>query len=417
VGGEYGGASIYVAEHAPPDRRGLDTSWLNATAPAGLVLALALIIGCRLLMSEEAFAEWGWRLPFLVSIVLLGISLWIRLRLEESPVFARMKAEGAITKAPYAEAFGQWKNLKHCLAVFAWIAGTTSFFYAAHFYSLYFLQRTLKVDGLTANILVMTALVIAIPTYLLWGWLSDRYGRKLFLAGGTAIGALALFPLYHLLTDAANPALASAQRNAPVVVIADPATCSFQFDPIGTRRFDTRDCDVARSFLARAGVSYQSIAAPAGAAAEIRIGDRALAAPDPRGMTEVARESEITAFQTRAREALAAAGYPLGADPARMNMPMVVAIIALMAIISAMYFAPMAAFLVELFPARIRYTALSTPYHFATGWVGGFLPATAFAIVAATGDVYSGLWYPVGFATVGAVICVLFLPETRGRPI
>jgi len=417
VGGEYGGASIYVAEHSPPNRRGLDTSWLNATAPAGLVLALVLVIACRFAMSEEAFAAWGWRVPFLVSIVLLGVSMWIRLQLEESPVFARMKAEGAITKAPFAEAFGQWKNLKYVLAVFGWIAGTTSFFYAAHFYSLYFLQRTLKVDGLTANILVMTALLIAVPTYLFWGWLSDKYGRKLFLAGGTAIGALALFPLYHLLTNAANPALAAAQRNAPVVVVAEPASCSFQFDPIGTRRFDTRDCDVARSFLARAGVSYQSIVAPVGAGAEIRIGDHALLAPDPRNLSGTARANEITAFQERARGALAAAGYPLEADHARINAPLVIAIIAMMGIISAMYFAPMAAFLVELFPARIRYTALSTPYHFATGWIGGFLPATAFAIVAATGDVYSGLWYPVAFATLGALICILFLPETRGRSI
>lgn len=417
VGGEYGGASIYVAEHAQPNRRGLDTSWLNATAPAGLVLALALIIACRLLMPEEAFAEWGWRLPFLLSIVLLGISLWIRMQLEESPVFARMKAEGAISKAPYAEAFGQWKNLKHVLAVFGWIAGTTSFFYAAHFYSLYFLQRTLKVDGLTSNILVLTALVIAIPTYLLWGWLSDRYGRKLFLAGGTAIAALALFPLYHLMTEAANPALARALRNAPVVVVADPAACSFQFDPIGTRRFDTRDCDVARSFLSRAGVSYGNVPAPAGAAAEIRFGEQVLMAPDPRGMSDTARDSAIADFQARGREALAAAGYPLAADPARINTALVIAIIALMAIITAMYFAPMAAFLVELFPARIRYTALSAPYHFATGWIGGFLPATAFAIVAATGDIYSGLWYPVVFAALGALICVFFLPETRGREI
>jgi MFS family permease len=415
VGGEYGGASIYVAEHAPPDRRGLYTSWLNATAPAGLVLALAIIIACRLLMSEQAFANWGWRLPFLVSIVLLGVSLWIRLQLEESPVFARMKAEGAIAKAPYAEAFGQWKNLKHVLAVFGWIAGTTSYFYAAHFYSLYFLQRTLKVDALSANVLVMTALVIAIPTYLLWGWLSDRYGRKLFLAGGTAIAALTLFPAYHLLTEAANPALASAQRHAPVVVAADPAACSFQFDPLGTRRFDTRDCDVARFFLSRAGVSYRSVRAPAGAVAEIRIGDSVLAAPDPRGMGEDDREEAIASFQARGREALLDAGYPSTADPERINVTLVVAIVAFMAIVTAMYFAPMAAFLVELFPARIRYTALSAPYHFATGWIGGFLPATAFAIVTATGDIYSGLWYPVAFGAVGALICAFFLPETHAQ--
>ncbi|MGE0595792.1 MAG: MFS transporter [Hyphomonadaceae bacterium] len=416
LGGEFGGAAIYVAEHADPDRRGLDTSWIAAMASGGLILALGIIIACRLALSPEAFAEWGWRLPFLLSIVMLAISLWVRSRLGESPVFARMKAEGAISKAPYVETFGQWLNLKRMLAVFGFIAGGTCVFYTALFYTLFFLERMLKLDGLTANLLVAAALVLTMPGYLFLGWLSDRIGRKTILALGSAVAALIIFPAFHWLTEAANPALARAQREAPVVVAANPALCSVQFDPLNARRFDENGCDLARLFLARAGVSYTR-AETSSAIAEVRIGGQIVQAPNLAGHSEAARAAETQAFQQRARAALDAAGYPAAADRTELNAPMVVAIVALLAFIAAMTYAPVSALMVELFPARIRYTSLSAPYHFATGWIGGFLPATAFAIVAATGDIYAGLWYPVVFATIGATVALVFLPETRGRDI
>jgi MFS family permease len=411
IGGEYGGAAIYVAEHAPADRRGLATSWINAMATMGLVLALLVIIACRMLLPADAFAVWGWRLPFLMSIALLGVSLWIRMRLGESPVFQRMKDEGTLSKAPVAESFGSWANLKTVLLiVFGVVAGSTTIWYAAQFYALFFLERTLKLDGLTADALMALALAVSAPAYLLMGWLSDRIGRKPVMMTGAVLGAVLLFPLFHLLTEAANPALAAAQRNAPVVVYADPAACSVQFDPLNRGHFNA-PCDVAKAFLARAGISYANAGAPVGAPVSVHIGGAAVSVPSAARLNAEA----IDSFQVQMRGALDAAGYPAAADPAHINMPLVVLIVVLLSVIASMGYAPAAAFLVELFAARVRYTSFSVPYHLGVGWIGGFLPATAFAIVAATGDIYAGLWYPVGFAALTAVVGILLLPETRGR--
>ncbi len=417
VGGEYGGAAIYVAEHSPPARRGLYTSWINAMATLGLIASLLVIIAFRRSLSPQDFQAWGWRLPFLISIFLLGVSLWIRMRLNESPIFQRMKAAGDTSKAPITESLGR-DNLRTMLGVlFGVIAGGTTIWYTAHFYTLFFLERVLKVDGLLTNELVALALVIGIPTYIFFGWLSDRIGRKIVLMSGCALAAVTIFPAFHLLTEAANPALAAAQRNAPVVVYADPGACSVQFDPIGRNQFNSTDCDIAKAFLSRAGVNYRNAQRAAGGAAEIHFGERIVRAPDPRGRSAVDRDAAIAAFQAEARSALDTVGYPSAADPTRTNVPLVIAIIVFLVVLTAMTYAPIAAFLVELFPARIRYTSFSLPYHLGTGWIGGFLPATAFAIVAANGDIYSGLWYPVFFATTTLVIGVAFLPETRGRSI
>jgi MFS family permease len=418
LGGEYGGAAIYVAEHAPAERRGLYTSWINAMATLGLISSLAVIIGLRLTMPEEDFAAWGWRIPFLLSVLLLAVSLWIRMRLSESPVFQRMKEEGATATAPLAEAVSDKANLGRMIAaLFGVIAGGTTIWYTAHFYPLFFLDRVLKVDALLANALLAVALCVALPSYLFFGWLSDRIGRKIILMGGAALAALTIMPAYQLLTEAANPALAQAQRDAPVVVYADPAACSVQFDPIGRGSFNTSDCDIAKAFLTRAGVSYESAPAPTGSRAEIHVGERIVQAPDPIAFEADLREAAIASFHAGARQALDTAGYPSAADPARINRPLVVAVILYLVLLATMTYAPVSAFLVELFPARIRYTSLSLPYHLGTGWIGGFMPATAFAIVAANGDIYSGLWYPVFFAGLSVVVGVLALPETRCRAI
>src|SRR5262245_13286480 len=418
LGGEYGGAATYVAEHAPNDKRGLYTSWIQTTATLGLFLSLLVIMAARTWLSTEAFAEWGWRIPFLVSIVLLAISLWIRLQLNESPVFQKMKEEGAASKAPLAESFGRWSNLKLVLlALFGAVAGQAVVWYTGQFYALLFLERLLKVDGLTANGLIALSLLIATPCFILFGWLSDRIGRKPIIMAGCALAALTYFPLFNLLTEGANPALAQAQRNAPVVVHADPGACSFQFDPIGRNKFDSQSCDVARAFLARAGVSYDNRSLAPGAVAEIHIGDTVVRAPDTARLQGQARADAITAFQGEARAALDAVGYPAAADPGAINTPLVVAILTLLVIYVTMVYGPIAAMLVELFPTRIRYTSMSLPYHIGNGWFGGFLTPTAFAIVAATGNIYNGLWYPVAVAVVTLLVGVLFLPETRKRNI
>jgi MFS family permease len=411
IGGEYGGAAIYVAEHARADRRGLDTSWINATGMVGLALSLAVIILCRVSLTTEQFQSFGWRIPFLASIGLLAVSLWIRFKLNESPVFQQMKAEGTVSKAPYAETFGNWANVRTMIAVFLMTAGGTSVYYAAQLYALVFLERTLKLDGLTADVLIAVALAIAAPSYLLVGWLSDRIGRKIVILGGCVIAAFALFPLFHQLTLAANPALAAAQQRAPVVVVADPATCAFQFDPLNTRHFDRTGCDVAHAFLSKAGVNYRNQPGVGGAPAEIHVGAARVMASNALASADAAE------LQTELRGALSAAGYPEKAAPEAVNKPVVVLLAIVLAILGALVFAPAAAFLVELFPARIRYTSFSTPYHLATGWIGGFLPATAVAIVVATGNIYAGLWYPVAFAALAAVSGWLLLPETKGRPI
>jgi MFS family permease len=418
LGGEYGGAATYVAEHAPQGKRGLYTSWIQTTATLGLFAALLVVIGTRTALGEDAFKEWGWRIPFLVSIVLLAVSLWIRMQLAESPVFLKMKAQGTTSKAPLAEAFGRWSNLKIVLiALLGAVMGQAVVWYTGQFYALFFLERMLRVDGATTNILTAIALALATPGFVFFGWLSDRIGRKPIILAGCLLAMLTYFPLFKALTEYANPALYAAQAAAPVTVVADPSQCSFQFDPIGKNKFDSTSCDIAKSFLAKAGVSYQRIDAPAGTVAQIRSGDTTFTAPDPRVVTGKDRKDAIAAFQGDVKKALAAAGYPDKASPATINKPMVVLILFVLVLYVTMVYGPIAALLVELFPARIRYSAMSLPYHIGNGWFGGFLPTTAFAMVAATGDIYYGLWYPIVVAGATLVLGLLFLPETFKRPI
>jgi MFS family permease len=418
LGGEYGGAAIYVAEHAPDRRRGLHTSFIQTTATLGLFAALLVVIATRTIMGEEAFAAWGWRLPFLVSIVLLAVSMWIRLQLEESPVFRQMKAEGTTSRAPLTEAFAKWPNLRLVLiALFGAVAGQAVVWYTGQFYALFFLEKILRVDGATANIMIAVALAIGTPFFLFFGWLSDRTGRKKIILAGCLIAAVTYFPLFDALSKAANPALHAAQARAPVTVIADPADCSVQFDPIGKNKFDRKSCDIAKAFLAKAGVGYSEEAAPTGQPARLRVGDNVFNVPDPRSIPEAARPDAIKAFQANAGSALKSVGYPEKADPAQIDKPLTIAILTLLVIFVTMVYGPIAALLVELFPARIRYTSMSLPYHIGNGWFGGFLPTIAFAIVAATGNIYSGLWYPVIVASLTVVVGALLLPETRDRRI
>ncbi|NIJ20527.1 MFS family permease [Sphingomonas naasensis] len=421
LGGEYGGAATYVAEHAPDDKRGLYTSWIQTTATLGLFAALLVVIGTRTAIGETAFADWGWRVPFLISIVLLAVSMWIRLQLNESPVFRKMKDEGTTSKAPLTEAFGRWSNLRLVLiALFGAVVGQAVVWYTGQFYALFFLEKTLKVDGWTTNILIAIALAIGTPFFVFFGWLSDRIGRKPIILAGCAIAAASYFPLFGMLTEAANPALAHAQQNAPVTVTADSAECSFQFDPIGKNKFDGSSCDIAKAFLARQGIAYRNVAAPAGTTATVQIGAQRIPVYDPR--KETLRGSAVAAigiadFQDAAKAALAEAGYPEKADPAAINKPMVVAVLTALVLLVTMVYGPIAAMLVELFPSRIRYTSMSLPYHVGNGWFGGFLPATAFAMVAATGDIYYGLWYPVIAAVITLLVGLFLLPETYKRSI
>lgn len=418
IGGEYGGAAIYVAEHAPAKKRGLQTSWIQTTAVGGLLLSLIVIMTARSAIAPDAFAEWGWRIPFLVSILLLGISMWIRMKLNESPIFQKMKEESATSKAPFSESFGEWKNLKLVLiALFGLVAGQAVSFYVSTFYVLFFLDRVLKVDGLTANTLVAWALVIGGPFYVVSGWVSDKIGRKPVIMTGLAAAAILCMPLFHALSAAANPDLAAAQKSAPVIVRADPADCSLQFDPVGKQKFDTKSCDIAKSYLTRAGVSYKNAEAPADAVASVFIGDFEVTAPDPKSLSPAEKAAAIAAFSGRMKAALVSAGYPDRADPQKMNKPLIIAIIAFFVAIQTMSYGPLAAALVELFPARIRYTSMSLPYHIGNGWFGGFLPTTAFAVVAATGNIYAGLWYPIIIAGATFIIGVIFMPETKGRPV
>ena len=418
LGGEYGGAATYVAEHAPEGKRGLFTSFIQTTATLGLFAALLVVIGIRTWIGEEAFATWGWRIPFLISIVLLGVSLWIRMQLEESPVFAEMKAAGEGSKAPLTEAFARWPNLRIVIiALVGAVAGQAVVWYTGQFYALFFLEKTLKVDGATTNIMIAIALALATPFFIVFGWLSDKIGRKPIIMAGCALAALTYFPLFGALTAAANPALARAQASAPVSVVADQSECSFQFDPIGKNMFDARSCDVAKAYLAKASVSYDNLAAPPGTVASIRIGETMIAGVDVAAISGEARKAAIADFQARTKAALAAVGYPEKADPAGIGKVRVVAILFLLALYVTMVYGPIAALLVELFPTRIRYTSMSLPYHIGNGWFGGFLPTTAFAMVAATGDIYYGLWYPIIVALVTLVAGLLFLPETFRRKL
>jgi MFS family permease len=418
LGGEYGGAATYVAEHAPAGKRGQYTSWIQTTATLGLFAALLVVIGVRTGMGEEAFKSWGWRIPFLASLLLLAVSLWIRMKLDESPVFTRMKRAGTTSKAPLSEAFGRWSNLKIVLiALSGAVMGQAVVWYCGQFYALFFLERILRVDGATTNILTAIALALATPAFVFFGWLSDRIGRKPIILTGCLLAAFTYFPLFHALTLYANPALFAAQAEAPVAVIADASQCSFQFDPVGKNKFDSTSCDIAKSFLAKAGVSYQRVDAPPGTVAQIRAGETAIAAPDPRAVTGAERKTAIADFQSAAKKALSAVGYPDKADPASINKPMVVLILFVLVLYVTMVYGPIAALLVELFPARIRYSAMSLPYHIGNGWFGGFLPTTAFAMVAATGDIYYGLWYPIVVAGITVVLGFMFLPETFKRAI
>jgi MFS family permease len=418
LGGEYGGAATYVAEFSPPGKRGLYTSWIQTTATLGLFAALLVVIGTRTAMGEDAFKAWGWRIPFLVSVVLLAVSLWIRMQLSESPVFLKMKSLGTTSKAPLAEAFGRWGNLKIVIiALLGAVMGQAVVWYTGQFYALFFLERMLRVDGATTNILIAIALALATPGFIFFGWLSDKIGRKPIIMTGCLLALLTYFPLFGALTRFANPALYAAQSSAPVTVVADPRQCSFQFDPIGKNTFDSTSCDIAKSFLAKAGVSYQRVDAPPGTIAQIRSGTSTLTAPDPTVVTGKERKAAVAAFQKETKAVLAAAGYPDKADPAAINKPMVVLILFVLVLYVTMVYGPIAALLVELFPARIRYSAMSLPYHIGNGWFGGFLPTTAFAMVAATGDIYYGLWYPIVVAGATLVLGLLFLPETFKRAI
>ncbi len=418
LGGEYGGAATYVAEHAPPGKRGLYTSWIQTTATLGLFAALLVVIGTRTAMGEDAFKHWGWRLPFLVSVILLAVSLWIRMQLAESPVFVKMKTQGTTSKAPLAEAFGRWSNLKVVLiSLLGAVMGQAVVWYTGQFYALFFLEKTLRVDGATTNILTAIALALATPGFIFFGWLSDRIGRKPIILAGCLLALLTYFPLFEALTRYANPALYEAQYAAPITVIADPRQCSFQFDPIGKNKFDSTSCDIAKSFLAKAGVTYQRMDAAPGTIAQIRSGTSTFTAPDPATVSGAQRKAAIAAFQGQVKAALAAAGYPETANPAAINKPMVVLILFIMVLYVTMVYGPIAAMLVELFPARIRYSAMSLPYHIGNGWFGGFLPTTAFAMVAATGDIYYGLWYPIVVAGATLILGLFFLPETFKRDI
>jgi MFS family permease len=414
LGGEYGGAATYVAEHAPANKRGAYTSWIQTTATLGLFLSLIVIVAIRQTLTEEQFAAWGWRIPFLVSIVLLGISVWIRLQLNESPAFQRMKADGHLSKAPLTEAFGQWKNLKIVLlALFGLTAGQAVVWYTGQFYSLFFLTQTLKVDGTTANLLIAAGLLIGTPFFVIFGTLSDRIGRKPIIMAGCLIAALTFFPLFKTLTHALNPALEAATASSPIVVTADPNECSFQFNPVGTSKF-TSSCDVAKSALAKAGLNYSNVEAPAGTLATVKVGEQLVNSVNGK---DPDAKAQLEAFNKNLSSTLKGAGYPAKADPAQMNYGLAVIVLAILVIYVTMVYGPIAAMLVEMFPTRIRYSSMSLPYHIGNGWFGGFLPATAFAISAASGNIYSGLWYPVVVALGTFVIGMLFIRETKDRDI
>lgn len=421
LGGEYGGAATYVAEHAPEGKRGLYTSWIQITATAGLAMALLIVILVRSPVTgvgEEAFKDWGWRVPYLISGLFLCVGLWLRLKLHESPVFQKMKDEGTSSKRPMGEAFGEWKNLKIVLiAFFGAIAGQAVVWYTGQLYAMYFLEKMLKVDGLTANTLIIVALACATPFFLFFGWLSDKIGRKKIILAGCALAALTMFPAFKALTEAANPALAHAQANAPVKVLANPAECSSQFDPVGANKFDTTSCDIVKNALAKAAVNYENVAAPAGTIASIRIGGTTIVAPDPSKVSGDEKKAAIAAFAKQVTSDLETVGYPAKADPDQIDKPVVVAILFYLVLLVTMVYGPIAAMLVELFPSRIRYTSMSLPYHIGNGWLGGLLPAIGFAMVAANGDIYHGFWYPVIVAAATCVIGLVFLPETYKRSI
>jgi len=419
LGGEYGGAATYVAEHSPQGKRGAYTSWIQTTATLGLFLSLMVILGTRTAMGEAAFADWGWRVPFLVSILLLGISVWIRLSMNESPAFQKMKSEGKTSKAPLSESFGQWKNLKIVLlALFGLVAGQGVVWYSGQFYALFFMTSVLKVDSATANILVAASLIIGTPFFVIFGTLSDKISRKPIIMAGLLLACLTYFPLFKALTAAANPDLAKAQASAQIVVTVDQSTCSFQGSPIAREVDFTSSCDIAKRALAQNSASYETVAGPAGTVTSIKIGEKvvnSLNATVAAGGHKFDEESgkKVAAFKKELVESLKAAGYPTKADPDKVNKPLVIAILSILVLYVTMVYGPIAAMLVELFPTRIRYTSMSLPYHIGNGWFGGMLPSITFAMVAQNGNIYHGLWYPITIAAMSFVIGMLFVRETK----
>jgi MFS family permease len=417
LGGEYGGAATYVAEHSPKGKRGAYTAWIQTTATLGFFLSLIVVLIIRRTMGPDAFGDWGWRLPFLFSIVLLGVSVWIRLSLNESPAFKKMKEEGKTSKAPLTESFGQWKNLKIViLALIGLTAGQAVVWYTGQFYAQLFLIQTLKVDLDTAYILLGIALLIGTPFFIVFGALSDKIGRKPIIMAGCLIAALAYFPLFRALTESANPDLAKAQATNKVVVHANPKECSFQANPVARDIDFTTSCDIAKRFLAQNSVSYDNIDVPAGTAATVSIGDKVITVPS--GVVVASKfdadsVKKIAAYKKEMGDALKVAGYPTKADPDKINKPMVVLILVVLVIFVTMVYGPIAAMLVEMFPTRIRYTSMSFPYHVGNGWFGGLLPSVGFAIVALTGNIYNALWYPISIAAMSFVVGMLFVRETK----
>lgn len=417
LGGEYGGAATYVAEHAPPGRRGFFTSWIQTTATLGLFLSLLVILACRTALGTEAFEAWGWRIPFLLSILLLIVSVYIRLQLSESPVFQKMKAEGKASKAPLTESFARWDNLKVVImSLLGGTAGQAVVWYTGQFYALFFLLQTLKIDPQTANLLIAGSLLIGTPFFVIFGSLSDRIGRKPIIMAGCVLAALTYFPIFHALTQYGNPDVFIAQEKNPVKVIANPDQCSFQFDPVGKAKF-TSSCDLAKTLLAKRAIPYENVEAEPGTVAQVRIGDKVIESFEGSALPAADFKARNDAFTANLGTALKAAGYPEKADPAKTNYPMVLLLLTILVIYVTMVYGPIAAWLVELFPTRIRYTSMSLPYHIGNGWFGGFLPTVAFAMVAATGDIYYGLWYPIVIAVMTAILGTFFLPETKDRDI
>jgi len=410
LGGEYGGAATYVAEHSPDGRRGYFTSFIQTTATLGLFLSLLVILGCRIVMGSAKFEEWGWRIPFILSIALLGISVWIRLQLQESPVFKRMKEEGKGSKAPLTESFLKWRNLKIVLiALFGAVAGQGVVWYTGMFYELFFVIQILKVDPQFGNLVIAAALIIGTPFFIVFGALSDKIGRKWIIMAGLLLAAVTYFPIFRGITKAANPALLEATEQYPVKVYADPNNCTFQFDPVGKATFK-KSCDVAKSFLSKKGIPYTNEALPAGAIAYITVGSEKIEAFDGVALAAADFKSQSAAFGAKASAATKT--YPSKADLSRVNTPMLILLLVILVIYVTMVYAPIGAYLVEMFPARIRYTSMSLPYHIGNGWFGGFLPTIAFAIVTATGDIYSGLWYPIAIAVMSLVVGTLLLKDT-----
>jgi len=417
IGGEYGGAAVYVAEHAAPKRRGAATGWIQTAATLGLFLALGVILSCRTALGEDTFRNWAWRIPFLLSAVLLGISLWIRLRLDESPLFRRIQQEGRASKAPLTEAFLRWNNLKIVLiALFGLLMGSGVVWYTAQFYTQFFLEGVVKVSPALVNALIMTVTAASAGLHMFFAWLSDRVGRRPIMLFGLGLAAVSFVPGFHLLAQSANPALAAAAAREPVSVVAAPSDCSVQFDLLG-RASVASACDIAKSALAGAGVPYRNEAVARGRAALVRIGGTTIGISDATNLDAAGLAARKAAFQKALTSALRAAGYPPTASSAALDIPRTLGILLVFVIAAAALYGPQAAALVELFPTRIRYSALSLPYHIGVGWLGGFLPVTAYAIVVATGNIYAGLWYPTIVAAIGFVVTLFFLPETRHRDI